>query len=374
MEIDKEDLLLSNGVNVDDSLHLLSFKSFNHYRNYLGQSHTDKSQLLKKVQETGFKSLFNNPEKLQAESNNTIRPSNIHSTVEWYKNVDIQVFTQLLNEDGIVVIGNYFFKVNKEGTQVLVARLSDKNDAKAMAALLNGETLKGKVYSFSSEYDVTYLVEEAGLTDNPFAQNSILCWGRSGAASTVEEPAVYFLDETWPGSTISFVANEQNGLPTSNSRVSVKFEYVKLGVFFQLALKGKYDREDGGIGVNGDNIFGGSSPWGTGEGRWRIDFTEKHQGKCRKQNEEFNSGSIQPPLNDENKTRRVFWESDNGLHKYQLQATLHLYMKAGWLGRETEARHYTDQSLFFYIGNPRMVASTEIHPNATNVFKISSNY
>lgn len=88
----------------------------------------------------------------------------------------------------------------------------------------------------------------------------------------------------------------------------------------------------------------------------------------------FNTGSIAPPLNNENKTRRVFWESDNGLHKYHLQATLYLYMKAGWLGRETETRHYTDQSLFFNIGTPRMVASTEIHPNATEVFKISSNY
>lgn len=284
----EQDVLKKYGISVDKQSKTIAFRSFTNYRDFLNATEDEKRNVHETIKRIGFISLYQNPIKLDAETSNSIAQSNITSGVEWYKNKDISTFTQLLNENGVIAIGEYLFKVNKYGSQVYVARLTDVNDAKTMTSLTNGETLKGKVYSFSSEYDVTYLVEEAGLSDNPFAQNSIFCWGRSGAASNVEEPAVYFLDETWPNSTLSLVANEQYGLPTSNTRISVKFEYVKLGVFFQLALKGKYDREDGGVNINGDNIFGGSSAWGTGEGRWRIDFTEKHQGKCRKENEVFN--------------------------------------------------------------------------------------
>ena len=367
-----ETLLKRFDLSLDESLGAASFGTFAGYRNYLGATDAEKAIVQQALKDMGFKSLRNHTATIAQEKGRGIVASNQTESRPWYQNEDIQSFTSLLNEYGLIAMQNYLIKINAAGTYVYVAANSSRTDAKALQALLQGEPLAGKVFAYTTQDDVTYMLEEQGLGQQGITQNSIFCWGRSGARGDSWEPAVYFLDATWPASTISFVANEQYGLPTSNSRVSVKMEYLKLGVFFQLVLKGKYDREDGSIGINGDNVFTGSTPWGVGEGRWYIVFTEKHQGKCKKDNEVFNSGTLAPPLNNENKTRRVFWESDNGLHKYQIQSTLYLWCHRAWRGLETEMRHYVEPSQFFAISNYRMVASTEIYNH--DVFTFKDNY
>lgn len=291
----------------------------------------------------------------------------------WFEDEDLINFTRILNPDGIFSVNDYYFKISEDANFVYISTKSSIVSDKSIYSLLNEEIeTQGKVFKVSTSFDIIDMLEEAGLPDSGIEQQSIFCWGRGGADGDRIEPAVYFLDETWPASIISFSANNPYGEPSSNSRVSVKLEYIRLGVFFQLVLKGKYDREDGGVNINGDNIFGGTSAWGTGEGNWNITFSEKHQGKCRRDNEVFNSGTISPPLNNENKARRVFWERDNGLHKYQLIATLNLNLKRAWRGIETETYHYVSSNEFFSIPTPRMVNSTEIFNFQT--FQISDNY
>ena len=320
-----------------------------------------------------FQSLYDEVISVSTEDITLSNTTDVSEEKHWYQNEDVINFSRILNVDGIFSTGEYCFKVDNAGKYIYVAlRNSIVGNKKLYNDLKNEIETHGEIYKFSTDYDVLDMLEEVGLPTGDAQTQSILCWHRGGAVSKNFQPAVYFLDETWTSSIISFSANNPYGDPSSNSRVSVKLEYLKLGVFFQLVLKGKYDREDGGVNINGDNIFGGSSTWGTGEGNWNITFTEKHQGKCRRDNEVFNSGTIYPPLNDENKTRRVFWESENGLHKYKITATLNLNCKRAWRGLETETYHYISINEFFTIPAPRLVNSTEIFN--FQPFEISDNY
>jgi hypothetical protein len=352
------------------STKIVEFPNFSDYRNYLASEY--KQSIFDSLSLFQFQSLYDEVKSGSAEELTPFNTTDVPKEKYWYQNEDVINFSRILNVDGIFGIGAYCFKVDNPGKFIYVARKNSIVGNKKMYNDLKNEIeTNGEIYKFSTDYDVLDMLEEVGLPTGDAQTQSILCWHRGAAKSINFQPAVYFLDETWPASVISFSANDLN-LPSSNSRVSVKLEYLRLGVFFQLVLKGKYDREDGSVDINGDPIFGGSSPWGTGEGNWNITFTEKHQGKCRKDNEVFNSGTIYPPLNNENKTRRVFWESDNGLHKYKLTATLNLYCKRAWRGLETERYHAVSINEFFTNSTPGMVNSTQIYN--FQPFEISDNY
>lgn len=352
---------------------IIQFKSFSDYRTYLATD--EKEVFFDSLAALRFRSLFDNIKNGYYKRKIVQTNTNLPYHDNWFENEDLSNLTKILNTDGIFSVDDYSFKIDDWGKFIYVARNKSIKTNKSIYFNLKGEIeTKGEVYKFRTDYDILDMLEEAGLPIDGIEQQSIFCWNRGGADGGLAEPAIYFLDETWPASVISFSTNNPYGEPSSNSRVSVKLEYIRLAVFFQLSLKGKYDREDGSVAINGDPIFGGTTPWGTGEGNWNITFTEKHQGKCRKNKEEFHTGTISPPLNNENKARRVFWESDNGLHKYKLTATLNLNLKRAFRYLENESYHFLNNPSveFFSIPTPRMVNSTEIFN--FQPFEISDNY
>ena len=361
--------LTSLGIELDSNHQTIHFQKIEDYRKYIALE--AKDSVYKSLDALKFISLNRLSALVESGADKTIQQSSADVSKPWYKNENAIAISSIANTDGIFIIGDYAMKIDDEGQFIYVTNAGKLQNLKIYQSLKMLNAIDHEIFRYPTNFDILDMIEEIGI-GNQTTQNSILCWGRSGADNSHLEPAVYFLDETWPASVISYSANNPYGDPSSNSRISVKLEYLKLGVYFTLALKGKYDREDGSIGPSGDNIFGGTPSWGTGESRWNIQYIEKHQGKCKKENEVFNSGTLAPPLNNENKTRRVFWESDNGLHKYQLSATLNLFLKRAWRGLETETYHYVEPNQFFSISEPRMVNSTEIFN--FQVFEISSNY
>lgn len=135
-------------------------------------------------------------------------------------------------------------------------------------------------------------------------------------------------------------------------------------------LKGKYQYAY--ISNGGGRIWTADVPFSHGEKQWNIVFTEKHQGKCNNQNEVFNSGTLTPPLNNRNKTRRVFWERANGLHKYEIIANLNMNTKTAWRGPKTAKSVTVSPNNVFNSPTLRLVNSLEIHP-FTSYF-IRDNY
>jgi hypothetical protein len=128
----------------------------------------------------------------------------------------------------------------------------------------------------------------------------------------------------------------------------------------RITTKGKYQYMY--ITGGGSRAWKADVPITHGEKLWNIVFTEKHQGKCKNQNEVFNNGTLAPPLNNSNRTRRVFYESANGLHKYEIVASLNLNTKTEWRGLKTAKSSTVSPNNLFNISNPRMVSSLEIHP------------
>lgn len=354
------------GLKIENQI--LHFSDFPAYRKFLDL--TEKQSVFRQLDEAGFRSLYTNPSPAQKTSLVTIS-QNVAGIEEprWFENRDLETLHRITGRDRIIIIDSFAFRIADNGDYVFVCNKKDLIDKRVYDAIVGEDIIPKKVLRVPTEYDVTYMLEEIGMPHDQIRQNSIFCWSRGGAASGRDEPAVYFLDETWPASQFTNAANAPQ--PTSNTRLSVKLEYIKLGVFFQLYVKGKYQREDGTVGINGDNLFSNKN-WGTGEGRWNITFQAKWQGRCRREQETFSNGTITPPLNNENKTRRVFWERDNALHRYDLYVEANLFTKRGWIGIETETFHSVPMNSLFAIPTPRMVNNTEI--NASAPFRIADNY
>jgi len=235
-------------------------------------------------------------------------------------------------------------------------------------AVIDEVNIPNRVFKYPTEYDIVDMLEEEGV-DNGAEQHGFLCWKRGGAGPRNFTPAIYFLDETWEPSRLTTQANHSEGT-NSNTRIALRLQYFRLGVFFHLVLKAKYQY----MFITG----GGTRSWtsdvnqGNGENRWSLVFTEKHQGKCKNQNEVFNTGTITPPLNERNKTRRIFWERSNGLHKYQISATLNLFTKSAWRGEKTSQPITVSPNQVLSFAVPRQVNSLEMFD--FNPFVISSNY
>ncbi len=106
-------------------------------------------------------------------------------------------------------------------------------------ALIDDVNLQNYVYKYPTEYDIVDMLEEDGL-NNGAELLGFMCWKRGGAKSDTRTPAVYFLDETVPGSIITTQANSGEEGTHANTRMGLRLQYLRLGIFFQLMLKAKY--------------------------------------------------------------------------------------------------------------------------------------
>ncbi len=351
-----------------DSLYgMVVFKSFEDYHKYWDCY--EKEIVHESMKKAKFVSLHDRLPKLRQTYNPPNRPSltNFEEQDElpWFFQEDLSNFTQILNPQGLLTIDQYTIRVDDFGEHVFISEYidlptlvyQDGGTAPVYQALINDINVQNHVYKYPTDYDIVDMLEENGI-NNGAELMSLFCWKRGGAKVRTETPAVYFLDETVPGSIITTQANSGEEGTHANTRMALRLQYLRLGVFFQLMLKAKY--QEVGYTSSGNINWKSDVAHDRGENRWNLVYTEKHQGKCKNENEIFNSGTLTPPLNERNKTRRVFWERANGLHKYQISATLNLYTKTAWRGRKTSSAISVQPNHVFDVPNARMVNSMEI--------------
>jgi hypothetical protein len=177
----------------------VSFKSIQAYRNLIDNSTDEtRAELVKFVNDVnGFLSLKERV-KLQVANGKTKEQEVV---------ADDDFLTLLLNQNGVIRLGEYYFKVDFNNEKVLVAR--EQGD------LLNSQSKA--VMSFSTSDDVLTLLD-AGYTSSP-EENSggrteFLCGG--GCAS-------YNLGIEYPQNSIS------------GNKIVTRSRYVKAGIYFELS-------------------------------------------------------------------------------------------------------------------------------------------
>lgn len=376
LEIPAEDIKW----HVDTVFKMIVFNTTDDYRKYWQCN--QKEKIHEEMNKSKFVSLFKALPKLKKdyEHRNPIGFTQFEATttLPWFFDEDLVNLTQILNPDGLITIDQYTLRIDDQGDFVYISNYTDlpnsidRPDLGApglvVDAIIDEISIANRVFKYPTDYDIIDMLDEVGI-DNGYEQHGFLCWKRGGAQGWNETPAVYFLDETWAPSTLTTQANHSEGT-NSNTRIALRLQYLRLGVFFHLVLKAKYQYMY--ISSGGTRIWKSDVNQNNGENRWSLVFNEKHQGKCKNQNEVFNSGTIIPPLNERNKTRRIFWERANGLHKYQISATLNLFTKSAWRGEKTSQSITVQPNHILILASPRQVNSLEIH-NFTP-FLISSNY
>jgi hypothetical protein len=354
---------------IDSVYKMVVFKSFEDYHKYWDCY--EKEVVHAAMKKAKFVSLYEAlPQIIHRYSpqNNLIQNQIEEEKLPWIFNEDLSNFTQILNPNGLLTIDQYTIRVDDEGEHVFISEYSNlpnyvyRDDVggttPVVDAIIDEVNVQNHVFKYPTDYDIVDMLEEVGI-NNGYELHGFLCWKRGGAVGSNVTPAIYFLDETWQASVLTTQTNNSQGT-NSNTRLGLRLQYMRLGVFFQLMLKGKYQYLY--ITGGGGRAWTSDVPESHGETEWNITFNEKHQGKCKNENEVFNNGTITPPLNNRNKTRRVFWERANGLHKYEIVARLNIYTKSAWRGQKTSKSTTVSPNNVFNSATPRLVSSLEIHP------------
>lgn len=322
------------------------------YENLINSSDDEKIAFINNIKSNStFPSLF---KAVENNSNNSTIPNDVLEGLDLIK--------CLLNSQGVIKIDAHYYKMlfNEEKVYVLHESLFSQsyND------LVNGVvTSTNGVKQYSMEQDVLELVENNILPNQEASDDNtrLFCWSRSAATSKRYETAIYFRDHSdLEYSTFAQCINV-TGEPSTNTRLKVELEYLRLGIYFTMYIKGKIQREDGKHVINGDPLWR-TADWGVGESRWSINYKVIYRGKCRNDNEVTEVNTIVPSRNDENKAGKVFWDRTTGLNYYCLNATANIYTNRAYHAQANESRfcieNFATQALI--ITNPRMINSLEL--------------
>ena len=167
-------------------------------------------------------------------------------------------------------------------------------------------------------------------------------------------------------------ANAGEGV-TSNTRLKVKLQYFRGGIFFTLFVISKHQRETG-TNINGDPIFH-TTNWNPdlGSQDWSTTYNAVWRGRCRNQSEIREQGIIRPSINGrDNEARRVLWESDNALNYYLLEAESNISTKQIWKGETSEVYHCTLTQYVYVSPTERFVnTAVDIHPFRKDVIRFN---
>jgi hypothetical protein len=351
--------LIAQTVNVDQGA--LVFQNKSEYESLVLSTDVDKARFYNDI--SGLSGFYSLGRAIMDGRNSSSIPDSVVEDVDFVLNV--------FNNEAVVGIGDYFYKIIYDREIVYVLH---KNKANLyFNDLLTGNvTIENEMGYFNLESDAIEFTEAGYKTEPSLEGNDerIFCWHRGAAKNDHMKPAIYFLDESnLEYSTFTFCVNgAAQGVVSANTRLLVKLRYLRLGIYFTLYAKGKLQREDN-VAVNGDPVWN-TKDWGTGEGRWQLNYKAKYKGKCRNENEVNQEGTLAPPLNDKNKTGKVFWEKMHGLNYYCLEVTADLFTKRAFIGPGNETYFCTEPQYALALSAPRMVRSTEIY--SYQAFKISS--
>jgi len=194
-----------------------------------------------------------------------------------------EFLSSILNEDGIEIIGDHYYKVNLGSERVFV--LSD-DFANEIEDLKKEKTTNENLLVFSTNDDVLYLIDE-GSKGTLNGRTELFC-RKSGAGEDKDN---------------SFVVEPVYG----DYRQDNKVVYQKAGIYFSLQAKTKmqYKSLTGlwvDAGVTNNQV---------------LNYYVKFEPKCRSISEHSGTRSDDGPSNAFNYRP---YESARGLHKYRYEA------------------------------------------------------
>ncbi|UZS00049.1 hypothetical protein [Chondrinema litorale] len=195
------------------------------------------------------------------------------------------IIADLLNEDGIIEIGEYLFKINMSQEQVLALHRDNLEDS--YNALLEGDTNNDDILLFSTNDDVLEMISNGETSSGSNARTALFGCGENGADKDIDEDNEYY---------------------GSDRRMVCRVEYQKYGIYFSLIAKVKSQKKVAGIWV-------GAGYEGENQG---LDFYVKYKPKCR--SEVVKQGTVYEDSGDNNELSKRPYESTRKLHKYHYEA------------------------------------------------------
>lgn len=197
---------------------------------------------------------------------------------------DNDFLSTILNDERMVAIGDYVFKISFDDELVYAASL---NNVSLVEAVKNENSENPEVQVFSTDDDVLHLLEE-GSSGTVNGRTNLFC-GESGADAKD--------DKGFDDCPYAYCAGY---------RQDNKVVYQKAGVYFSLQAKTKFQYLSGiGIWVAAD------------AGDQSIDFYYKYEPKCKGVSE---GSSILYDDGSDNELNKRIYESTRGLHKYRYNA------------------------------------------------------
>ena len=284
---------------------------------------------------------------------------------------DIELIQNIINHQGVIKIGKFFYKIDYN-TQKVYSINETKAESYFEDFLIGNVNEANGIGIFDINDDVIDLVENGfkkGIEQNEEVANEAelrICWRGSRARNSNFKIAAYFYDESSPDfSVFTKCTNNVAEGPSTNTRLKLKMQYLNLGIYHILYIKGKLQRQfTAGLftcpGIDNDELWC-TVDQETAEKRWNLNYTVKYKGRCRGDNEQNETNTLRPPFNRENKTRKVFWERARGLAYYCMASDADLFTSAAFLGPAGYQRFCTS-GIPNYIGtSPRMINTKEIY-------------
>jgi hypothetical protein len=194
-----------------------------------------------------------------------------------------EFLASILNEDGLIVIGDYYFRINMNSEKVFVLPLKNESE---LDDLKQENIANQNILIFSTNDDVLPLLAE-GNKGTINGRSQLFC-GDSGANSGKDDGFVYepFYDDY---------------------RQDDKVVYQKAGVYFSLQAKTKMQYKNLlGLWVDAGITYG-----------QKLRYYVIYEPKCKGVTENTETKEDNDPSNELN--HRAY-ESTRGLHKYRYEA------------------------------------------------------
>jgi len=275
-----EDAIPKNEFNVEFKNGALKFSSINSYQNMVeDKTDAERSAFISFLNSTkDYNSLRKSYSKTKQTSAGRVLGTKETEVVE-----SNEFLSTILNEDGLIAIGEYYFKINLNSEKVFVLPLKNESE---FDDLKQENVANQNILIFATDDDVLLLLSE-GSKGTISGRSQLFCRDRSADAlkddSYAYEP---FYDDY---------------------RQDNKIVYQKAGVYFSLQAKTKMQYKnliglwvDAGITYN-----------------QQVRYYYRYEPKCRNSSEGSATKTDDGPSNELNYRA---YESIRGLHKYRYEA------------------------------------------------------
>lgn len=204
------------------SKNLVSFKSIESYENFINNYEEEQKEIaFEELNKSGFQNYFTKQENLVLAKNDDSTDSDDYEMDDR--------FGLLLNQDGVIRIGDYLFKVNLPEEEVRAVSYTNSDSYSEALALLNSSSKE--VLLFSTDDDVLDIIT-TGMQEKCGGSSSFNEWS----------PSIY--DGFIGGNYVRFQS-----------------QYFKSGIYFSVRIRGRHYHGGSGIYTSNPTLTFEVSPF-----------------------------------------------------------------------------------------------------------------